>query len=132
MKSYLETLRKKPNEEKQRMVKTYALIGTGIIVLLWIVIRIVVASFEDARNQGIVNTSVPASTPSETQLFDTFNALLSPAGEELGQNFSNQQAVYDDFFMILEQEMNQEASASFFGEIETQSIQPESDPLITE
>lgn len=79
MKEYLKKIREKTDEEKQRIVRAAAFIATGVIIVVWIILRIVVSSFEDARLSGITNTQPNTSEESsaETSFINMIQSLSS-------------------------------------------------------
>lgn len=127
MKSYLSFLRNKSDEEKQRITRISALIGTGILVCLWIIIRIVVSEFEATQTQEDISQSSPSS---EYYLFDSFNTLLDPGIQEISQNFTETQNTQDELLRALELELAKPENNSFFEDENRDISQNNNEPLV--
>lgn len=127
MKKHLEKLRSQPDHHKEKMVKTMALIVTGIIVLAYLVL----ISFGNTSEKNASNTE---QSNQSNSFLETFENGFSEIGSELNtisEQFRNERDSLEELFdpENLEQQQNadpenisNETEVKADAEIETNSL----------
>lgn len=107
MKKHLERLRNKPEEHKQKIVRTAAFIVTGIIVVIYIIIL-------SLNNPKANNQSVNQETQSEQSSFlDSFGSTFDQVGSsfnDIANQFTDQQESITELLETVEDASQQELS----------------------
>ncbi|MFT6361178.1 MAG: hypothetical protein ACJAV6_000353 [Candidatus Paceibacteria bacterium] len=73
MKRHLEKIKKKPELERKKIARNLALIATGIVVVVWLVLLSLISSSRESE-----------PSPLQGSAFETFSGLIDQGLEDFG------------------------------------------------